>query len=267
MAVSVSAQPAVAQHPAVERPRRPLDIASEIAISTDELQIELARPNRRRRYSLLVAALLVVGVGGSLLLLTRNTGATGNGEAAATPVQHSSSPSAAARPVPSTVHEVVAAGAVQQGDMPSTRGEARTTTAAAAPASRAASRAPSHKVDAPVQAPEPAPVLASAPPPNVNVAVSASADLRLVPPEMLVDARTRLTSGEDLVEQGDYQMAHRSFRVALTQLDSIDARFPTAEAVRVLRRQLDQADAKAVQACGAENEMRKRRGETPRGCQ
>jgi hypothetical protein len=101
----------------------------------------------------------------------------------------------------------------------------------------------------------------------VKVSVNASPELKIVSPEMLMDVRTRLTNGEDLTEQGDYQMARRTFRVALTQLDSIIARYPESQAVRVLRREVEQADSRASQACNAENEMRKRRGESPGACQ
>jgi hypothetical protein len=84
---------------------------------------------------------------------------------------------------------------------------------------------------------------------------------------MLVDARTRLTNGQDAADQGDYLLARRAFKGALLQLDSIATRFPESEKVRALRHDVEQADAHAVQACNAENEMRKRRGEPGKPCQ
>jgi hypothetical protein len=110
-------------------------------------------------------------------------------------------------------------------------------------------------------------VIPAGPLPNLNIAVNAGPDLKIVPPEVLVDARTRLTNGQDLIEQGDYQVARRTFRTAMVQLDSIGARYPESQAVRALRHDVEQADAKAGQACIAENDMRKRRGETLRSCQ
>ena len=112
------------------------------------------------------------------------------------------------------------------------------------------------------------PVLPATRLPNVRVAVGgASADLKIVPPELLVDERTRLTNGNDQLEQGDYAIARRTFRSALLQLDSVTTRYPDSQSIRSLRRELDLADARALQACTAENEMRKRRGEEARACQ
>jgi hypothetical protein len=104
--------------------------------------------------------------------------------------------------------------------------------------------------------------------PNVNVAIAGPAtDVRLVSPEMLVDARTRLARGQDAADQGDYAVARRAFRGALQQLDSLAGRYPQSENVHTLRHEVEQADTRALQACSAENEMRKRRGEQGKVCQ
>jgi hypothetical protein len=104
--------------------------------------------------------------------------------------------------------------------------------------------------------------------PNLKIAVTGTtSDLKIVPPELLVDSRTRLTNGEDQAEQGEYVTARRTFRSAILQLDSVAVRFPESQAVKGLKRDLEQADARAVQACAAENDMRKRRGEQARVCQ
>ena len=105
--------------------------------------------------------------------------------------------------------------------------------------------------------------------PNLKIAVptGATADLKIVPPELIVDSRTRLTNGEDQVEQGEYVTARRTFRSAILQLDSVAMRFPESQSIKGLKRDLEQADSRAVQACAAENDMRKRRGEQARACQ
>lgn len=53
----------------------------------------------------------------------------------------------------------------------------------------------------------------------------------------------------------------------MLQLDSVAMRYPDSQAIKSLKRDLEQADARAVQACAAENEMRKRRGEQAGACQ
>ena len=104
--------------------------------------------------------------------------------------------------------------------------------------------------------------------PNVKIAVSGSAtDLKIVPPEVLVDPRTRLTNGQDQADQGDYVIARRTFRTAIVQLDSVAARYPDSQSIKSLRREIEQADSRALQACTAENDMRRRRGEEARACQ
>ena len=248
----------------MEQPRRAIDIATEIALATEDAQIALAQPNRRRRYSLAAAAALVLGVGSSLVLLTRSGGAAGSAEPKGDTRKTGGAPAqAVARPVPPASHEVVESGALQQGKAPKTRADS--IPGAAGSANHVVAR-PTAKEEAPPAA-KPAPVLPGTPLPNVNVSVNAGTDLKMVSPELLVDVRTRLTNGQDLIEQGDYQMARRTFRVALTQLDSLRARYPDSQAIRALRRDVEQADTRAVQACGAENEMRARRGEAPRSCQ
>jgi hypothetical protein len=144
-------------------------------------------------------------------------------------------------------------------------------------AGRTPAVSPKPRVSEPIEhksAPSPAPraqptsPLPSGKLPNFNVAIAGpSTDLKIVTPEMLVDARTRLTNGQDAADQGDYLMARRTFKGALQQLDSIATRFPESEKVRTLRRDVEQADAHALQACNAENEMRKRRGEQGKPCQ
>jgi hypothetical protein len=154
-------------------------------------------------------------------------------------------------------------------------------THAATTPSRAESDSPSAKHAPAVVRPTAAAVAANADPaparepvvpagrlPNVKIAVpGATPDLKIVPPELLVDARTRLTNGGDQIEQGEYVTARRTFRSAILQLDSVGVRFPESQAIKSLKKDLEQADARAAQACTAENEMHKRRGEQARVCQ
>jgi hypothetical protein len=105
--------------------------------------------------------------------------------------------------------------------------------------------------------------------PNLKIAAisGSTTDLKILPPELLVDSRTRLTNGQDQAEQGDYVVARRTFRGAIAQLDSVAARYPDSQSIKSLRRDIEQADSRAQQACSAENDMRKRRGEEARACQ
>jgi hypothetical protein len=103
--------------------------------------------------------------------------------------------------------------------------------------------------------------------PNVKIALAGTGDLKIVPPELLVDERTHLTNGQDQADQGDYAIARRTFRSAIAQIDSVAIKYPDSQAIRTLRTELVQADSRALQACTAENEMRKRRGEEARACQ
>jgi len=265
--------------PVPEKPRHQMAIADQIALAAAEMQLGLGHPDQRRRYRLAAAAILVIGVGSSLLLLTRKGSASGErvttgtaGEVAAP--ASTATPRSVAAPV---ARDPAESGAAPQAKATLNRATDRSEVAmesAAAPTRPVSSPTPSVKTNS-TPAPKSAPA-ASSPTailpsgtrlPNVNVSVNAGSDLKMLPPEVLVDARTRLTNGQDLAEAGDYQLARRTFRTALTQLDSISARYPESQSIRGLRRDIEQADSRAVQACGAENDMRKRRGEAPRVCQ
>ena len=89
----------------------------------------------------------------------------------------------------------------------------------------------------------------------------------MVPPELLVDVRSRLSSGEEQSDQGEYLAARRIFRAVLQHIDSATARYPSSQALRALRRDVEQADQNALRACIAENEMHRKRGEQPGSCQ
>ena len=264
--VPVNTEPTVA---VAESPRR-FDLTSEMVMPSDEMDGAFGWPRQRRRYSLAAAALLVIVVGGSMILLARSGRASG----VRTPMKAASSAQSSTSnnpPLPAVapVHESVDGGAVLQS-------VARNSSASDhpvvdSPASASKRPAPTERPSSSSSRapdPMPAPVLPAGRLPNVKIAVAGSVgDLKLVPPELLVDERTRLTNGQDQVEQGDYAVARRTFRTAMAQLDSVAPRYPDSQAIRNLRRDIEQADARALQACTAENEMRKRRGEEVRACQ
>lgn len=213
----------------------------------------------------MAAAALVVAVAGSLAFLARSSSASNSGlQPSAKTNEATPAPAAATTSrVPATTHEVVEAGTVLQNRARSDSAPART----ASPPARTRA-AESERRAAPEPAPAPQLVLPKGKMPNVSVAIAgAPTELKMVSPEMLVDARTRLSSGQDAVDQGDYIMARRTFHGALQQLDSLASRYPASEKIRDLHREIEQADANALQACNAENEMRKRRGIQGKACQ
>jgi len=255
--------------PALMESSRRFELTSDMMLPSDEMDAAFGRPSRRRRYNMAASALLVVAIGGSLALVARSGKASGSRVSTkATASAPSTAPTnTAASPVPT--HELAEGGAVLQSvarsksmsdhsvaDSPAsvTKRPATTERASAAPP-RAAE-------------PAPAPLLPAGRLPNVKIAVASGiSDLKIVPPELLVDERTRLANGQDQADQGNYAVARRTFRSAIAQLDSVVSRYPDSQSIRDLRRELEQADARAVQACAAENNMRKRRGEEARACQ
>lgn len=261
----VRAVPEVAAPPVAtaEDPPRQLDLAAELAMASDAMQ-SLERENTRRRFGIAAVAGLVIVVGASLVLLARNGRANSIGAQ-----ELSAAPNAAGVPAATTTapaaHVSVDAGAVLQSATRS--GAAAMHAGADSPAKQVLSTTTRGQTVAP-SVPEREPLVTAPRQPNVRIAVTGGApDLKIVPQELLVDARTRLTNGQDQVEQGEYVVARKMYRTAVTQLDSIVARYPESQAVKNLKRDLEQADAQAVQACTAENEMRKRRGEQARACQ
>ncbi|HEY2376982.1 MAG TPA: protein kinase [Gemmatimonadaceae bacterium] len=242
---------------------RRFDLVAETLTPEDEFT-DMAAPSRRRRYSLAAGALLVVGIGSSLILLARSGRASGVRAPSGTPAGASTPSASASAPA----HQVVEGGAVLQSVSHSSSAADPAVDSPASVAKR--SNAP-ERTAAPAasRSPDPTPVIVPAGRmPSVKIAVPGSAqELKIVPPEVLVDARTRLTNGQDQADQGDYVIARRTFRTAIAQVDSIVNRYPDSQAIKNLRRDIEQADGRALQACTAENEMHKRRGEEARACQ
>jgi len=243
-----------------------LDLAAELALATDVMQSRaLERENSRRRVSIAAVAALVLVVGGSLALLARSSRASG------IKATEQTAPAASNAVVPNAAsgagdaHVSVESGAVQQSAAHAAATPSRTESDSPAKHAAAAAR-PTPTTAEP--APTREPVLPTRMPNlKIGVATAATPDLKIVPPELIVDSRTRLTNGQDQVEQGEYVTARRTFRSAILQLDSVAMRFPDSQSIKSLKRDLEQADARAAQACAAENDMRKRRGEQARACQ
>jgi serine/threonine protein kinase len=247
---------------------REFNLAAEIALATDAMQASTVRDANKKRYSIAAATALVLLIGSSLVLLARNGRASGIKTQDQSLAVSPSASGAASSGAASDGRVSVDGGAVLQsaGHVSSPRSEADSPSAKHLPV------AP--RVTAPTVTPSSAPapqreaVVPTAKMPNVKVNITGSApDFKIVPPELLVDSRTRLTNGEDQVEQGEYVIARRTFRGAMAQLDSATAKYPDSQSLKSLRKDLEQADAHAVQACTAENEMHKRRGEQARACQ
>ena len=246
------------------------DLAAELALATDAMQsTALDRESSRRRYSIAAVTALIVVVGGSLALLARSSRASD-----IKPTEQSA-PAAinAIAPTPasgtSEPHVSVESGAVQQSAARAaaalTRPESDSPGAKHTPAVVRPTASANSNVEAPAAR---EPVVPAARMPNLKITIPGAApELKIVPPELLVDPRTRLSNGHDQVEQGEYVTARRTFRSAILQLDSVAMRYPDSQAIKSLKRDIEQADARAAQACAAENEMRKRRGEQAGACQ
>lgn len=268
----VAALVPIAEHdvPAVEQRLRPLDLMAQLGLENElaETTIPVSRKNDWR-YRMVAAASLVIAIGGSLAFLARSSGAADSGiqppKSRGTSVDR---PAATVAPATAAAsgHEVVEAGTVAAPASHPDSPAAHPATSAPAPKVRVAEPV-EHRTAAPTHAAAPS-VLPPGALPNVNVAVAGPAtDLKIVTPDMLVDARTGLTRGQDAADQGDYAVARRAFRGALQQLDSLATRYPQSENVRTLRSEVQQADARALRACGAENEIRTRRGTQLKLCQ
>lgn len=255
---------------ATEQLPREFNLAAEIALATDEMQASSARDASKKRYGIAAASALVLVVGGSLVLMARNGRASGIKTQEQGLAASPTAPVATASPASNDAHVSVDGGAVLQsaGRVASPRSEADSPSAAAKHLPTLTRVTPPASTPSSAPAPQREAVVPTAKMPNVKVNVlGPAADLKIVPPELLVDSRTRLTNGEDQVEQGEYVTARRTFRAAMAQLDSAATRYPDSQSLKSIRKDLEQADARAVQACTAENEMRKRRGEQARACQ
>jgi len=95
---------------------------------------------------------------------------------------------------------------------------------------------------------------------SVNVSVASSPDApQLLPADVVIDIRDRLSQGRLLADGGDYAAARRTFRAALSAIDSAAARYMSSDALRTLRRDVEKESQSALDACNAENAIRQRR--------
>jgi hypothetical protein len=254
----------------------PSDILARLAQAENDSVFD--QPRSRRPLVLAGVGVLVGLVAGSVALLNR----TGSG---ASPVSLRNVPVAVAsaeeRPGSSTTaplpRETSSPGAVVQG---ATRADS--TPATSHTASESSAREPATRSSGAAARESSAGGLSSSATrsrtttrngsglivPNINVAIpGGSSVLKIVPPEVVTDIKARLTSGQEQADQGEYAVARRIFRAALLQLDSATARFPDSQSLRALRRDITQADDRSLQACAAENDLHRRRGERPGVCQ
>ena len=262
--------------PIAEAARMPAleQIAAELETSPELATAPIQGQWTRRRTVIAVAAVLVLVVGGVTTMLLRSGGLRAQSVASQADAGARVAEQAPATPAAPNAgtHLGVASGAVLQ----STGRTEPTREAALAPSDSAAQRVARNVATAPDRTPStPEPTTRPAAPatrvPNlapINVAIpTGTTELKMLPPEVLVDARTRLANGEEQTELGEYRVARRIFRTVLQQLDSATARYPESAALRSLRREVEQADQNALRACVAENEMHRKRGEQPGQCQ
>lgn len=106
--------------------------------------------------------------------------------------------------------------------------------------------------------------------PNVNIGAIAiptgTVDLRIAPPDLLLSLREQLSAGAKQVDDGDYAAARRGFRVLQTRTDSALETYRMSPTLTKLRRDVEEADARARDACAAENELLRRRGGHEKPC-
>lgn len=97
-------------------------------------------------------------------------------------------------------------------------------------------------------------------PPSVTVSFAAALGrVELLPPEVLTGLRERLAHGNENNGFGEYATARRIYRGALDQIVKLGDRYPGAQALVSLKRELEQAADRALSACTAENEVIRRR--------
>ena len=267
-----SAAPAPAREPLAETASGvAASVAGTLESDAPAPLAEGERQQGRRRIVMAAATILLIAGAGVTALVVRDglraqdvpaSTTTGVAEQPATPTS------------PPAQHVGVAGGAVLQSvaapdgsRLPATASDSSTTTASrTAPANRpASSPTPTEGTTQPARTSSKAstvPGIAA-----LNVAIPTSTELKMVPPEMIVEAKGRLASGEEQAELGEYLAARRILRAVLQQIDSATSRYPSSQALRSLRREVEQADQNALRACIAENEMHRKRGEQPGSCQ
>ncbi|MDQ3995541.1 MAG: hypothetical protein M3303_00825, partial [Gemmatimonadota bacterium] len=103
-----------------------------------------------------------------------------------------------------------------------------------------------------------APVPPAAGPPSVILSLPTVGRFELLPSEVLVGLRDRLLHGKEKIEFGEYAAARKIYRLGLEQIASFGDRYQS-EALAAVKQELEQAAERALAACSAENDVRRRR--------
>lgn len=91
-------------------------------------------------------------------------------------------------------------------------------------------------------------------------------ELVSAPPALLLALRDRFDAGAKHVDDGDYAAGRRIFHELLVRTDSVLQKYVTSPALTSLRDEIQRADAQARAACGAENDLLRRRGASEKPC-
>lgn len=202
---------------------------------------------RRRRLTSAVIIIVLLTLSASGLSLAAKTGVIGlpTLRANQATTKQSGQPSG---PVPST--------------LPLTNGRATQAGADSMTNSRRLEAYTTRLTPAPISTPARAASARKLPPiPALNLSLpKSSAELRIVPPELLVDLKSHMQTALDALDQGEYAAARRGIHTTLGQVDSTLKLYPESQSLKTLKGDLEQADKRALQACQAENDMLRRRG-------
>jgi serine/threonine protein kinase len=102
---------------------------------------------------------------------------------------------------------------------------------------------------------------------RVNVGAPIDAEQDLVPVEVVLDLRTRLSNGRQQADAGEYALARRILASAMTSAGSAINKYSGSRTLQSIRAELDSADRRVLSACQAENEVLKKRGGSAVPCE
>ena len=101
---------------------------------------------------------------------------------------------------------------------------------------------------------------AAAAPISFAVSLSASAGrLEILPVEAVADLRERLAHGKEKAEFGEYASARRIYGAALERINDLGSRYTATQSLAAVKQELEQASARALASCAAENDVIRRR--------
>lgn len=93
-----------------------------------------------------------------------------------------------------------------------------------------------------------------------NIAIPDASTAPRLASDVVMDARSRISVAREQAERGNYGAARETLTGALARIDSAGTNAGEGEALRGLRREVEAAVRRTTDACGAESEMRRRRG-------